>query len=306
VAALNLRAGRQAKASTAYASASVYLTAGMGLLDDSDWASQYELLFNLWLESAECAFLTGDFDHAGPLIAELMRHGASKVDVAAVYHLKVLLHLAKSESPQAVDSALTCLRLFGIDLAAHPTWEQVQAEYETFWLNLGGCPIEDLIDLPLMTDPELQAAMRQLSILLEAAYFTDPHLLCLHLCRMVNISLKHGTSGAAAHACTGVGFILGPVFHRYRDGYRFARLACGLVEKHGFLADQAKVHIAMGRVAFWTQPRRAILRRLATACTNPLHAFSNETMRSTGCGASRSGPWTSCEKPDFATLRTSS
>jgi PAS domain S-box-containing protein len=254
VAALNLRAGRQAKASTAYASASVYLTAGMGLLDDSDWASQYELLFNLWLESAECAFLTGDFDHAGPLIAELMRHGASKVDVAAVYHLKVLLHLAKSESPQAVDSALTCLRLFGIDLAAHPTWEQVQAEYETFWLNLGGCPIEDLIDLPLMTDPELQAAMRQLSILLEAAYFTDPHLLCLHLCRMVNISLKHGTSGAAAHACTGVGFILGPVFHRYRDGYRFARLACGLVEKHGFLADQAKVHIAMGRVAFWTQP----------------------------------------------------
>ncbi|MFM0149243.1 trifunctional serine/threonine-protein kinase/ATP-binding protein/sensor histidine kinase [Paraburkholderia sp. RL18-085-BIA-A] len=254
VAALNLRAGRRAKASAAYASACVYLTAGMELLDDSDWGSRYELMFSLWLERADCAFLTGDFDQAERLIAELLRHGASKVDVAAVYHLKVLLHLAKSESPQAVDSALTCLRLFGVDLAAHPTWEQVQAEYETFWLNLGGRPIEDLIDLPLMTDPELQAAMRQLSILLEAAYFTDPNLLCLHLCRMVNISLKHGMSGAAAHACTGVGFILGPVFHRYRDGYRFARLACDLVEKHGFLADQAKVHIAMGRVAFWTQP----------------------------------------------------
>jgi hypothetical protein len=105
-----------------------------------------------------------------------------------------------------------------------------------------------------MTDPELQAAMSILSILLEAAYFTDPNLLCLHLCRMVNISLKHGTSGASAHACTGVGFILGPVFHRYRDGYRFANLACDQVEKCGFRADQAKVQIAMGRVAFWTQP----------------------------------------------------
>jgi predicted ATPase len=254
VAALDLRAGRRAKASAAYASACVYLTAGMALLDDSDWGSRYELLFSLWLERADCAFLTGDFDQAERLIAELLRHGASKVDQAAVYHLKVLLHIAKSENPQAVDSALTCLRLFGIDLPAHPSWEQVQAEYGTVWRNLAGQPIENLIDLPLMTDPELQAAMRQLSILLEAAYFTDPHLLCLHLCRMVNISLQHGMSGASAHACTGVGFILGPVFHRYRDGYRFARLACDLVEKHGFLADQAKVHIAMGRVAFWTQP----------------------------------------------------
>ena len=56
-------------------------------------------------------------------------------------------------------SALTCLRLFGIDLPAHPTWEQVQIEYETIWQNLDGRPIESLIDLPLMTDPELQAAI---------------------------------------------------------------------------------------------------------------------------------------------------
>ena len=47
---------------------------------------------------------------------------------------------------------------------------------------------------------------------------------------------------------------LGPVFHRYREGYRFAKLAYDLVEKHGFIAYQAKVYHAMGRAAFWTQP----------------------------------------------------
>ena len=52
----------------------------------------------------------------------------------------------------------------------------------------------------------------------------------------------------------GSGLILGPVFHRYRDGYRFAKLACDLVEKHGFIAYQAKVYLAMGSVALWTQP----------------------------------------------------
>jgi hypothetical protein len=35
--------------------------------------------------------------------------------------------------------------------------EQVQAEYEAVWRNLDGRPIESLIGLPLMTDPELQA-----------------------------------------------------------------------------------------------------------------------------------------------------
>ena len=58
VAAINLRAGRKAKASAAYASAREYFAAGMALLDESDWTSQYELTFNLWLERAECEFLT--------------------------------------------------------------------------------------------------------------------------------------------------------------------------------------------------------------------------------------------------------
>jgi len=40
-----LRAGRKAKASAAYASACEYLSAGMALLDESDWTSQYELTF---------------------------------------------------------------------------------------------------------------------------------------------------------------------------------------------------------------------------------------------------------------------
>ncbi len=254
VATINLRAGRKAKASTAYASACVYLAAGVALLDEGDWGSQYELTFGLWLERAECEFLTGDLDKAQQLIEELLQHGASKVDQAAVYRLKVQLHEVKGEYAQAVDSALTCLRSFGIDIPAHPAWEQVQAEYETIWQTLNGRPIEGLIDLPLMTDPELQIAMRLLSDLQDAAYFTDLPLSCLLQCRLVNISMQHGMSGASAHAFAGFGVFLGPVFHRYREAYPFTKLACDLVEKHRFIAYQAKIHLVMATGAFWTQP----------------------------------------------------
>jgi hypothetical protein len=254
VATINLHAGRKAKASTAYASACSYFSAGMALLDGRDWGSRYELTFSLGLERAECEFLTGHVETAEQLLGELLARAASKVDQAAVYQVKVLLHTVKLENPQAVASALTCLRLFGIDLPAHPAWEQVQAEYERVWQTLDGRPIESLIDLPLMTDPELQAAMQVLSVLTPGAYFTDPNLFCLLVCRMVNLSMQHGTSGASAHAYGYWGSMLGPVFHRYRDAHRFAKLACDLVEKHGFIAYRAKVYHAMGLICFWTQP----------------------------------------------------
>jgi PAS domain S-box-containing protein len=212
------------------------------------------LTFSLWLERAECELLSGNFENAEQLITQLLQRAASRVHQAAVYRLMVQFHVIKSENQQAVATALTCLRLFGIDIPAHPTWEQVQAEYETVWQTLNGCPIESLIDQPLMTDPELQAAMQVLSVLTAPAYFTDFHLWCLQVCRMVKVSMQHGVSGATAHAYSRFGFMLGPAFHRYRDAYRFAKLACDLVEKHGFIAYRAKVHYAMGTVVFWTQP----------------------------------------------------
>jgi PAS domain S-box-containing protein len=254
VAAFDLSAGRKAKASAAYASARVYFAAGMALLDESDWGSHHELTFSLWLERAECEILTGNFETAAELIVELLQRAASNVEFARASCLKVDLHVMKGKHPLAIDSALTCLRLFGIDLPAHPTWEQVQAEYETVWQTLNGRPIESLIDLPLMTDPELQAVMQVLSVFSGSAYFAEPHLWCLQVCRMVNFSIQHGTSGASAFACALFGLIVGHAFHRYREGYRFGRLACDWVEKHGFISSQAPVYGSMGVAAFWTQP----------------------------------------------------
>jgi PAS domain S-box-containing protein len=259
VATIDLRTGRKAKASAAYASASVYFEAGIALLDEADWESRYELMFGLRLERAECQFLTGHFEGAEKLLGELLEHGTSKADQAAAYRLKVQLHVMSGEYPQAVDSALTCLRLFGIDFPAHPTWEDVQAEYEKVWRNLERHPIEGLIDFPLITDPETRAAMGMLSAADAPAYFTDFHLCCLLRCRMVNVSIEHGTSDAGAYGYVSFGLILGLNFQRYIEGYRFAKLACDVVEKHGFVAYQARIYQMMGVVAFWTQPVTTVI-----------------------------------------------
>jgi len=74
----------------------------------------------------------------------------------------------------------------------------VQAEFETVWQTLNGRPIESLIDLPIMTDPELQAAIQVLSVLTPPLLYQHS-LICLLVCRMANFSVQHGMSGASAH-----------------------------------------------------------------------------------------------------------
>jgi PAS domain S-box-containing protein len=266
VATIDLRAGRKAKASAAYASAGKYFATGIALLDERDWESQHELTFSLSLERAECELLCGGLKKAAQQIVELLQRAASNVEFADASCLKVNLHVLTGEHPLAIDSALACLRRLGIDLPAHPTLEQVRAEYEMVRQTLGRQPIERLIDLPPMTDPTIPAAMQVLSVLAGPATFTDFRLFCLLACRMVNISIHHGMSGASAYAYACLGSVVGANFHRYREGYRLARLACDLVEKHGFTSYDTKVYHAMGLAAFWTEPITSVieLRRAST------------------------------------------
>jgi PAS domain S-box-containing protein len=264
VANLNLRAGSKAKASTAYASAVNYFSAGMALLGPSGWATRYDLAFGLMLERAECSLLSSQFDETEWLTAELLRRAASMADRAAVYRLKIELHVVKSENPQAVESALECLHLFGIDMPAHPSRHEVQAEYERVWRNLGDRPIESLFDMPRTTSPEAHAAMRVLAALISPAFFTDTNLFDLQICQMVSLTLKHGMTDASTHGFAWLGWILGHSFGRYDDGYRFGKLALDLVEKRGFL-DPAKVYYAMGLIVSWIKPLAVSVDNFRTA-----------------------------------------
>ena len=265
VANLNLRAGRRARASTAYTSARRYFSAGMTLLGPTGWTTHYDLAFNLMLERAECTFLSSEFDEAEDLIKELFARARSSVNQAAVYRLKIEIHAVKSENPQAVDSALECLRLFGIDMPTHPSRDEVHAEYEKMWRDLGDRPIESLIDLPKATAPEAHAAMRILAALIAPSFYTDPNLFDLQVCQMVNLSLRHGTTDASTHGYGWFGWILCYAFQRYDEGLRFGKLALDLVEKRGFVVDTAKVHYAMGVIVSWMRPLAASIDNFQTA-----------------------------------------
>jgi PAS domain S-box-containing protein len=258
LAELNLIAGRRAKASTAYASALKYLAAGAALLEGDTWERRHELIFTLELHRAECEFLTGELAAAEEGLTMLSSRAANTVELATVACLRVDLYTTLDQSDRAVAVCLEYLRHLGVEWAAHPTEKEAQCEYERIWSQLGSRAIEELVELPLMSDPASIATLDVLTKVLSPALFTDPNLASLAVCRAVNLSLEHGNSDGSCSAYVWLGMIAGSHFGNYKAGFRFGRLGYELVEKPGLNRFQASTYMCFGNFVIpWTKHVRA-------------------------------------------------
>src|SRR6266568_282123 len=271
LAELNLMAGKRAKDATAYASALTYLAAGRALLPEPCWARYAALTFELEVCRAECEFLTGAFAAAEGRLSGLSRRARLPVDLATVTRLQEELFMRLGRSDRAVEACLDYLRQTGVQWSARPTKEQLQREHERIWCQIGSRSIEDLVDLPLMTEPELRGTMDVLNAVLPAALFTDENLFCLVLCRMANLSLEHGNSDASCHAYVCLGMLLGHGFGNYPAGFSFGKLGLDLVEQRGLRRFEGRIDLLFGGCLLpWTQPirtGRSLVRRAFEVAT---------------------------------------
>ncbi|WP_437522065.1 AAA family ATPase [Sorangium sp. So ce726] len=257
LAALNLRAGRKAKAAAAYQSATALFAAGLSLLAPDRWEARYELAYDLTLEHAHCAYATGGFEQAEQLLGELLERARTKLERAAVVELAIALYATRGQCARAVELGLSCLRAWDIELSLPITDAQVEEESESVWQALGDRAIESLIHLPQMTHPELKVAMRVLIGMTVPSFFVDQNLHYLLLVRMVKLSLRHGNAESSAHAYAAFARVFGPRFGKYKEAYLFGKLGCDLADRSPALATKGPVFALFGQgVVFWTRHYR--------------------------------------------------
>jgi predicted ATPase len=257
LAELNLVAGQRAKASAAYASALTYLVAGAELLREDCWERRHDLAFALELHRAECEYVTGQLGPAEARLAALATQAATPVERAAVAGLRIDLHTTLDQSDRAISIGLEYLRHVGVDWSPHPSAEDARREYDRVWSQLGTRAIEDLIALPVLTDPASLAILDILAKLVTPAFIDVHNLQVLVSCRAVNLSLERGNGEASCNAYTALGRIARALFGDYEAGYRFGRLGCELAEHHGWTRVQPRTDLAFGAAILpWTKPVR--------------------------------------------------
>ncbi|WP_437283672.1 AAA family ATPase [Sorangium sp. So ce375] len=260
LAALNLRAGRKAKAAAAYQSAAALFAAGMALLPKEPrerWERRYELSYDLTFERAHSAYVIGSFDEAERLLDELMERARNEIKGAPVVELAVTFYQTRGRSDHAVELGLSWLRAWDIDLPLHPTDAQVKEETESLWQALGDGAIEDLLRLPPMTHPECKVVMAVMQSVAGPAIFVDQDLHYLIVLRQVKLSLRYGNADSSAHAYAAFARLFGPRFGQYREAYKFGKLGYDLADRSDLLTVKSLVFTLFGQqVVFWTRHYR--------------------------------------------------
>lgn len=295
LAAFNLRAGERAAGAAAYASALTYYTAGLELLAEDRWDRQYDLTFALELNRAECELLTGQHAVAEERLSLLTDHADSLVRNAGVTSLKVELYTTLVRAESAIAVCFDYLRLTGVEWSAHPTEQDVRAEYERLWRQIGSRSIDELVDLPPMEDPAALATMDVLTKMMPAATFTDENLGVLVATHMANISLQYGNTDASSCGYVWVAMMAGPIFGDYPSTIRFGQLGIDLVDKLGLDGFAARVYLVFGIFVIpWIQHISAgqvYLRRTFEAGTKSgdltysAYSFCNMVTNLLVCGA---------------------
>lgn len=257
IAELNLIAGRRAKSSTAYSSALSFLAAGRALLTERSWDENYELIFSIEYDIAECELLTADVTAAENRLSMLAQRVRNRHDMARVTRLRLTLYTTSGRSERAVEVCLECLRRRGTTWSPHPASDEVKREYDRIWSQIGSRQIEELIDLPPMTDPDVLDVLNVLAEMVTPALFFDENLSSLVVCRMVNLSLEYGNSDGSCFAYAWFAVIVGPRFGTYKAGFCFGRLGYELVEKRGLKRYEARTYLCFGNIVLpWSRHAR--------------------------------------------------
>ena len=258
LAELNFIAGKRAKTSTAYRSALSYLVVAAALLADDSWQRWYELTFSIEYLTAECELLTADMESAESRLSLLADRAKGDHDIAVVTRLRLTLYTALDRSDRVIEVCLEYLRRGGVYWSAHPTGDEARREYDRIWSQLGSRQIEELIDLPLMTNPGVLDILDVLTEIVTTAMHTDENLSSLVVCHMVNLSLEHGNSDASCFAYVWFAIIAGPRFGNYQGGFRFGRLGYELVQQRGLKRYEARTYMSFGNLVIpWARHARS-------------------------------------------------
>ncbi|NEU78424.1 ATP-binding sensor histidine kinase [Nostoc sp. UIC 10630] len=260
LARLNLIAGRKAKASTAYDAALKYFTNGIELLSRDSWQTEYTLTLCLYEGAAEAAYLGGNFEQMQQWAEVVQQEAKILLDKVKVYEVQIIASIIQSKQLEAIQIAVSILKLLGISFPDEPTSTDIQQGMDDIAVSLKGKAIADLINLPLMSDPNKIAAMKILMGVLPAAFQTAPVMMPIIVCKMVNLSLNYGNTAVSGYGYSLYGLLLCGVQGEINSGYEFGKLASSLVSQ--FNAEELKAKIltvVSAHVMHWKEHIRETL-----------------------------------------------
>ncbi|MBK6579471.1 MAG: AAA family ATPase [Sandaracinaceae bacterium] len=254
LAELNLRAARQARASSAYHVAYAFAQAGLARQPQDGFERDYRLTADLHLEAAESAFLTGDYAAMERELDTLLKGARDVFDEVRAYEIRVVAQNARNDLVGAMQACLDALAKLGIVLDVKPTQGAVVSHLLRTKLALRGKSVEELSALPASRGRHEQAASRLLMSLIGPAYYASPNLLPIAAFTVVRLALDKGVCAESATGFALYGLVL-CTLSDFEGAYRYGQVGMAIAERfEGTRHANRARHLYNTHVRLWKEP----------------------------------------------------
>ncbi len=259
LARLNLMAGRKARLSYAYESALQYCETGLELLVDDPWFRTPQLAQELYLESITNASLAGKFELVDQLLEIVNLHLNAITELVKFIEVQIQSLIARNRLAEAIAIALNTLAQLGVDVPQQPSADATQNLLNLVTEEFSHIEIENVANLPAMSDRHKLAAMSILSNISSAVFIGAPQLYALVVLKQIELSLQFGNTLETAYAFSTYGLIL-CVGGEIQAGNRAADMALALMERFQANSFKAKIFNLVYHFARpWQTPTREVL-----------------------------------------------
>ncbi len=155
LAELNLEAGRQARAASAFEQALEYFTIGLDLSGVAAWKRQYPLALSLHEEATEMSWLCGRFDLMEKLASAVKDNAQQDLDLANVYQCLIEAYTAQGKLKKAMETGEEILKKLGCKLShlSPNQWQQTLVQVKS---SLAGKSVEEVMRFEQLTQPEAE------------------------------------------------------------------------------------------------------------------------------------------------------
>ena len=260
LARLNLEASQKAKKSAAYKPSLNYLQIGLSLFGSNSWQNQYDLTLALHVEAVEAAYFNAEYVQMDQWGAMVLKMAKTVLDTVSVYEIKIKAFHAQHQLTDAISAGLEILAHLGIHFPQYPTKAHILFNFlKTRWA-LRGKATDDLLNLPLMSDPHSLGIMRILSNLASVSYFAFPELLPLFVFKGIRLSAQHGNAPVSGFFYNGYALMILAITNDIDYCYAMGHLGLQLSNQLYSRNYQAKTIMAFNVfIRHWKEHGRKML-----------------------------------------------
>jgi GAF domain-containing protein len=211
------------------------------LLPKTIWFTNYELALNIHTTAVETEYLNNNKNQAKQISNIVLVKAKKPLDKIKLYEAKIQFHITQNQIAEAINTALTALKILNIALPKAPKLVDILGNSLITKMVVRAKGIDNLAQLPEMTDPYKIAAMQILTSILVPAFLTTPNLFPLLTFKMINLIVRYGNSPQAAYGYTLYAWLMCGALGDIKSGYEFGQLAMKLLEQFDTTELESKV-----------------------------------------------------------------